>query len=66
MTIKARYIDDLGVHEVHCDNGKYTARLYVRVEDADRDLTTQQAMETIESFRQCGGLVCARGEVDRG
>jgi hypothetical protein len=66
MTVVARFIDELGVHEVHCEAGKYTTRLYVREDDADRELTTTQAMELIDTFRHCGGLVMRRGEVDRG
>jgi len=57
----ARLIGNDSMHElVRKDDGRSVMHTYVRDRDMDRELTTAEAMEWLDTVRRCGGDVLRR------
>jgi hypothetical protein len=56
-TLVARLINAGAMHELHCEGGKYSMRLFVHEACADRELTIEEAGEWVDTVRKLGGDV---------
>lgn len=60
MSLIARLSTESAIHELCLSDGVYIMRTYCASPESERELTTREAGEWIDTVRKCGGDVYAR------
>ena len=55
ISVRARHVSEDRMHEVRCEDGRYTSVVYLRDPELDRELTADEAMVFIDALRKCNG-----------